>query len=71
MWGSEAPASLALVDDQVAAGGVGVRAHPLPPGVDREPDLLGAEVGEEVTGSGALTITSCPPSAGWAVNRSG
>ena len=36
----------ALVDDQVPAGGVGVRAHALAPGLDGERDLLGGQVRE-------------------------
>ena len=62
----------ALVDDQVPAGGVGVRAHALPPGRRRRAATCSADSSARcVTGSGALTITSCAPAAGWAVKRSG
>ena len=62
---------LALVDDQVHAGGVRrarACARARPP--SRPATWSARRSASEVTGSGALTITSCAPEAAWAVKRS-
>ena len=73
MCSSEAPASRALVDDQVQVGGLaGVGAHPLAPGLDRDGDALVVELRERRSrAAGELTITSCAPAAGCEPKRSG
>ena len=62
----------ALVDDQVPAGGVRRgRASARARSRRRARPARSDSSARVVTGSGALTITSCAPAAGWAVNRSG